>query len=152
MTCSGSDCSASAVMGTLRTPGQAIFQLGATGAAVAAGCVSVCAPDAGTSADDAMMLSKAKLNVIDLRTEAPSGFRWKNSTSPLRESSARRVCVSIERANRFWWFVGQPSARWSTLLAWGGGRRVVTCRGWESGVKQSYPECTLTAKHGCVRV
>src|SRR5229473_7839109 len=70
MTCRGSDCSASAVMGTLRTPGQLIFQLGAIGAVVAAGCVSVCARDAGTN-DEAMMLSKAKFTVIDLCTEAP---------------------------------------------------------------------------------
>src|SRR6266478_913455 len=111
ITCRGSDCSGSAVMGTLRTPGQAIFQVEATGAAAAAGCVSVCARAAGTH-DEAMMLSKAKFTVIDLCTEAPSGFRWKNSTSPLQESSARQVCLSIERAYRFWCFVGQPSVRW----------------------------------------
>src|SRR6267378_7616281 len=70
ITCRGSDCSGSAVMGTLRTPGQAIFQVEATGAAAAAGCVSVCARTAGTH-DEAMMLSKAKFTVIDLCTEAP---------------------------------------------------------------------------------
>src|SRR5260370_29664210 len=70
ITCRGSDCSGSAVMGTLRTPGQAIFQVEATGAAAAAGCVSVCARTAGTH-DEAMMLSKAKFTVIDLCTGAP---------------------------------------------------------------------------------
>src|SRR5216683_8151598 len=70
ITCRGSDCSASAVMGTLRTPGQAIFQLEATGLAAGAGCESVCARDAGTN-DEAAMLSKARLTVIDLCTEAP---------------------------------------------------------------------------------
>src|SRR5260370_8437460 len=111
ITCRGSDCWGWGVMGTVRTPGQAIFQVEATGAAAAAGCVSVCARTAGTH-DEAMMLSKAKFTVIDLCTEAPSGFRWKNSTSPLQESSARQGCLSIERAYRFWCFVGQPSVRW----------------------------------------
>src|SRR5258707_4826783 len=97
ITCRGSDCSGSAVMGTLRTPGQAIFQVEATGAAAAAGCVSVCARTAGTH-DEAMMLSKAKFTVIDLCTEASSGFRWQNSTSPLQESSARQSGLSTAAA------------------------------------------------------
>src|SRR5258708_18046140 len=70
MICRGSDCSGSAVMGTLRTPGQVILQLGAAGTAAPAGCASVCARDAGTS-DAATMLSTAKFTVIDFRTEAP---------------------------------------------------------------------------------
>src|SRR5258708_34831413 len=70
MICRGNDCSGSAVMGTLRTPGQVILQLGAAGTAVPAGCVWVCARDAGTS-DAATMLSRANFTVIDLRTEAP---------------------------------------------------------------------------------
>src|SRR6266852_1130067 len=110
MTCRGSDCSASAVMGTLRTPGQLIFQLGATGAALAAGCVSVCARDAGTS-DEATMLRKARFTAIDLCTEAPLRVQLENPPTAVQESSASRVLVSIERAYRFLCFVGQPSAR-----------------------------------------
>src|SRR5258708_13355165 len=77
MICRGSDCSGSAVMGTVRTPGQEILQLGAAGSAAPAGCASVCARDAGTS-DAATTISRAKFTVIDFRTVAPLPLQFLN--------------------------------------------------------------------------
>src|SRR5260370_7723422 len=82
ITCRGSDCSGSAVMGTLRTPGQAIFQVEATGAAAAAGCVSVCARTPGTH-DKPMTLIKAKFTVMDFCTEPPPRVQLQNLHSAL---------------------------------------------------------------------
>src|SRR6266852_3804952 len=95
MSCRGSDCSESAVIGTLRTPGQLMTHSGAAATGVAASCAPVCAQDAGTK-HEAAMASGTKVSVIAFRTESPLRVSDRNPNSAVY----RIVRMSIVRVHR----------------------------------------------------